>query len=137
MNFSCLENYNVFDWIYYSYFEEQTLYLFIYSIISLILVIILFSVAFFLSPREINFEKLSSYECGFEPFGEGHIVFNIQFFIVGILFMIFDLELAYLFPWVFNLGNLSIFCFFLMIIFLILLIIGFIYEWKKGALDWI
>jgi NADH-quinone oxidoreductase subunit A len=65
------------------------------------------------------------------------LVFNIQFFIVGILFMLFDLELAYIFPWIFNLGSLSIFCYFLMIFFLILLIIGFIYEWKKGALDWI
>jgi NADH:ubiquinone oxidoreductase subunit 3 (subunit A) len=59
---------------------------------------LLFSIAFFLSPKQLSFEKSSSYECGFEPFGSGHLIFNIQFFIVGILFMIFDLELAYIFP---------------------------------------
>jgi NADH-quinone oxidoreductase subunit A len=59
---------------------------------------VLFFLAFFLSPKETTFEKVSPYECGFEPFGDGTLIFNIQFFIVGILFMIFDLELAYLFP---------------------------------------
>lgn len=75
-----------------------------------------------------EFEKHSPYECGFEPFGDAQAVFNIQFFIVGLLFMIFDLELAFLFPWVLNLGNLPLFSFFIMIFFLILLTIGFIYE---------
>jgi len=67
-------------------------------LVSLILCIVLFGVAFVLTPSDVNFEKASPYECGFEPFGLTHSVFNIQFFIVGILFMIFDLELAYLFP---------------------------------------
>jgi NADH-quinone oxidoreductase subunit A len=78
---------------------------------SLILTLILFGVAFLLSDKDITFEKLSPYECGFEPFSEGHSIFNIQFFIVGILFMIFDLELIYIFPWVLNLGNLNFFSF--------------------------
>ena len=132
-----INNYNVFNNLYYSYFNEQYFYLYFYVISSFILSFILFLVAFLLSPKKSNFEKNSSYECGFEPFSDGHIMFNIQFFIVGILFMIFDLELAYLFPWIINLGNLSLFCFFIMFCFLILLIIGFIYEWKKGALDWL
>ena len=76
--------------------------------------LVLFTVGFSLSPKEINFEKTSSYECGFEPFGDAHSIFNIQFFVVGILFMLFDLELAYLFPWVFSLGSLPLFSFFLM-----------------------
>jgi NADH:ubiquinone oxidoreductase subunit 3 (subunit A) len=88
----------------------------------------LFLIAFFLSPKELSFEKLSSYECGFEPFKLAHSIFNIQFFVVGILFMIFDLELAYIFPWVLFLGNLTLFSIFLMIFFIILLIIGFVYE---------
>jgi NADH:ubiquinone oxidoreductase subunit 3 (subunit A) len=67
-------------------------------LVSLILSLVLFSIAFILSPKEIFFEKNSAYECGFEPFGTTHSIFNIQFFVVGILFMIFDLELAFLFP---------------------------------------
>lgn len=67
-------------------------------LVSLILCFVLFTIAFILSPKEIFFEKASAYECGFEPFGSTQSVFNIQFFVVGILFMIFDLELAYLFP---------------------------------------
>jgi NADH-quinone oxidoreductase subunit A len=66
--------------------------------ISIIITCVLFIVAFILSPKQLTFEKLSSYECGFEPFKTAHSVFNIQFFVVGILFLIFDLELAYLFP---------------------------------------
>jgi NADH-quinone oxidoreductase subunit A len=83
---------------YYNYFNEQYSYIIYYGIISLILCCLLFILAFILSPKDITFEKVSPYECGFEPFGESHSIFSIQFFIVGILFMIFDLELAYLFP---------------------------------------
>lgn len=96
--------------------------------VSLFLCLVLFGIAFTITPNEANFEKASPYECGFEPFGLTQSVFNIQFFIVGILFMIFDLELAYLFPWVLNLGNLSFFSCNLMFFFLILLTIGFVYE---------
>jgi len=92
------------------------------------LVLLLFFAGFILSPKETQFEKTSAYECGFEPFGDAHSIFSIQFFVVGILFMLFDLELAYLFPWVFCLGNLPIYCVALMFFFLILLVIGFIYE---------
>jgi NADH:ubiquinone oxidoreductase subunit 3 (subunit A) len=136
-NFLGIENHDIFGKVYYSYFEEQHLYLFYYIVISFFLTIILFLVAFILSSRDWTFEKVSPYECGFEPFGDGTLVFNIQFFVVGILFMIFDLELAYLFPWAINLGNLSLFGFFIMIFFLLLLVLGFVYEWKKGALDWL
>ena len=125
------------DDLYDYYWNEQFCYLFFYIFASFFLTLILFFVAFFLSQSDSTFEKLSVYECGFEPFGNSHGVFSIQFFIVGILFTIFDLELAYLFPWVINLGNLPRFSFWLMIFFLILLIIGFVYEWKKGALDWV
>jgi NADH-quinone oxidoreductase subunit A len=67
-------------------------------LISFALCCVLFLLAFILSPKDVTFEKTSPYECGFEPFGDGHLIFNVQFFIVGILFMLFDLELAYLFP---------------------------------------
>jgi NADH:ubiquinone oxidoreductase subunit 3 (subunit A) len=100
----------------------------VYVFISFLLTIVLFIVGFILSPKNVSFEKTSSYECGFEPFGDAHSIFNIQFFVVGILFMLFDLELAYLFPWVLCLSTISLFSFFLMLFFLILLVIGFIYE---------
>lgn len=108
-----------------------------YMLISSVFCSVLFLLAFILSPKEVTFEKTSPYECGFEPFGDAKLPFNIQFFIVGILFMLFDLELAYLFPWVLNLGNLNFFGFFILVFFLLLLLIGLIYEWKKGALNWI
>lgn len=125
------------NYFYYNYLNEQYSYILYYGIISFSLCCILFILAFILSPKDITFEKISPYECGFEPFGDAHSIFSIQFFIVGILFMIFDLELAYLFPWVANLGNLCFFSFFIMFFFLFLLTIGLVYEWKKGALDWI
>lgn len=131
-----LEN-NLYIKTSYNYWNEQYSYIYIYIILSFFICCILFILAFILSPKETTFEKTSPYECGFEPFGEGHSIFNVQFFIVGILFMIFDLELAYLFPWIINLGNLSFFSFFVMLFFLILLTVGLVYEWKKGALDWI
>ena len=107
-------------------------------VISFLLTCVLFLIAFVLSSKSMSFEKGSPYECGFEPFGsDAHSVFNIQYFVVGILFMIFDLELAYLFSWALYLGTLPIFSFWIVIFFLLLLIVGFIYEWKKGALDWL
>jgi hypothetical protein len=83
---------------FYYYWNEQFSYLFLYAISSLILTGILFFAAFILSQKDSSFEKLSPYECGFEPFGSSQVVFNIQYYIIGILFMIFDLEVAYLFP---------------------------------------
>jgi NADH-quinone oxidoreductase subunit A len=81
-------------------------------------------------------EKLSPYECGFEPFEGARNRFDVRFYLVAILFIIFDLEVAFLFPWAVSLGKLGIFGFWSMIVFLAVLTIGFIYEWKKGALEW-
>ena len=91
---------------------------------------------YFLSPKMPDAEKLSSYECGFEPFNDSRMEFDVRFYLVAILFIIFDLEIAFLFPWAISLGKIGIFGFFSMMIFLFILTIGFIYEWKKGALDW-
>ncbi len=81
-------------------------------------------------------EKLSAYECGFEPFEDARNRFDIRFYLVAILFIIFDLEIAFLFPWAVALGEIGIYGFWSMMIFLLILTIGFIYEWKKGALEW-
>ena len=91
---------------------------------------------FLFSPKNPDPEKLSAYECGFEAFGDSRMEFDVRFYLVAILFIIFDLEIAFLFPWSISLGNLGSLGFWSMMIFLLVLTIGFIYEWKKGALDW-
>jgi NADH-quinone oxidoreductase subunit A len=91
---------------------------------------------FLFSPKNPDPEKLSAYECGFEAFGDSRMEFDVRFYLVAILFIIFDLEIAFLFPWAISLGNLGPLGFWSMMIFLFILTIGFIYEWKKGALDW-
>ena len=81
-------------------------------------------------------EKNSAYECGFEAFDDARNKFDVRFYLVAILFIIFDLEVAFLFPWAVALGEIGLFGFWSMVIFLAILTIGFIYEWKKGALEW-
>jgi NADH-quinone oxidoreductase subunit A len=80
--------------------------------------------------------KLSAYECGFDAFDDARSKFDVRFYLVAILFIIFDLEIAFLFPWAISLGSIGIFGFVSMVIFLGVLTVGFIYEWNKGALDW-
>ena len=91
---------------------------------------------FIFSPKKPDPEKLSAYECGFEAFGDARMEFDVRFYLVAILFIIFDLEIAFLFPWAVSLGQIGLFGFVSMMIFLFILTVGFIYEWKKGALDW-
>jgi len=81
-------------------------------------------------------EKLSPYECGFEAFDDARRKFDVRFYLVAILFIIFDLEVAFLFPWAISLGDIGVFGFWSMVVFLGVLTVGFIYEWKKGALEW-
>ena len=81
-------------------------------------------------------EKLSSYECGFEPFDDARRPFDVRFYLVSILFIIFDLEVAFLFPWAISLADIGTFGFWSMMLFLAILTIGFIYAWKKGVLEW-
>ena len=88
------------------------------------------------APQAPDPEKLSSYECGFNAFDDARMKFDVRFYLVSILFIIFDLEVAFLFPWAISLGKIGIFGFWSMMIFLGVLTIGFIYEWRKGALEW-
>ena len=91
---------------------------------------------FILSPKHPDPEKLSAYECGFEAFDDSRMEFDVRFYLVAILFIIFDLEIAFLFPWAISLSGIGALGFWSMMIFLGVLTIGFIYEWKKGALEW-
>ena len=81
-------------------------------------------------------EKLSAYECGFNAFDDARMKFDVRFYLVSILFIIFDLEVAFLFPWAISLGKIGLFGFWSMMVFLGVLTVGFIYEWRKGALEW-
>ena len=108
----------------------------LFLIIALSLSIGFIIINFIFSPKKPDPEKLSPYECGFEPFNDSRMEFDIRFYLVAILFIIFDLEIAFLFPWAISLGQIGIFGFISMMIFLFILTIGFVYEWKKGALDW-
>ena len=117
-------------------FLNNYLTIIIFLGISLILSIGFIVLNLLASPKNPDPEKLSAYECGFEPFNDSRMEFDIRFYLVAILFIIFDLEIAFLFPWAITLGNIGIFGFVSMMIFLSILTVGFIYEWRKGALDW-
>jgi NADH-quinone oxidoreductase subunit A len=112
-----------------------------FSIILFLFIAIILSFGFVLAnfiaaPRNPDPEKLSAYECGFEAFDDSRMEFDVRFYLVAILFIIFDLEIAFLFPWAISLGNIGALGFWSMMIFLFVLTIGFVYEWKKGALEW-
>ena len=117
-------------------FLNNYLTIIIFLAIALILSLGFLILNFAFSPKNPDPEKLSAYECGFQPFNDSRMEFDIRFYLVAILFIIFDLEIAFLFPWAITLGNIGYFGFFSMMLFLFILTIGFIYEWKKGALDW-
>ncbi len=89
-----------------------------------------------LSPSKPNAEKNSPYECGFEAFEDARMKFDVRYYLVAILFIIFDLEITFLFPWAVVIDQIGMFGFISMLVFLAILVVGFIYEWKKGALDW-
>lgn len=108
----------------------------IFLAIAIGLAVIIIGASLFVAPQHPDREKLSAYECGFEPFEDARGRFDVRFYLVAILFIIFDLEVAFLFPWAVSLGNIGLFGFWSMIVFLAVLTVGFIYEWRKGALEW-
>jgi len=89
-----------------------------------------------LGPRSANKEKVAPYECGFEAFEDARMKFDVRYYLLAILFIIFDLEIAFLFPWAVVLNSIGVFGLVAMGVFLFILVVGFIYEWKKGALEW-
>ena len=117
-------------------FLQDYLSIILFLVIALGLSVLFIVLNFILSPKKPDPEKLSAYECGFEPFNDSRMEFDVRFYLVAILFIIFDLEIAFLFPWAVTLNNTGLFGFWSMMVFLSVLTVGFIYEWKKGALDW-
>ncbi len=98
--------------------------------------VIVLALGYALGPNRPDSEKLSPYECGFEAFEDARMKFDVRYYLVAILFIIFDLEIAFLFPWAVVLKELGMFGFVAMFIFLAVLVVGFVYEWRKGALEW-
>ena len=117
-------------------FLSEYLSIILFLFIAIVLSIGFIAINYLSAPNNPDPEKLSAYECGFEAFGDSRMEFDVRFYLVAILFIIFDLEIAFLFPWAISLGNIGVLGFTSMMIFLFILTIGFIYEWKKGALDW-
>ncbi len=116
---------------------EGYLPIFIFFIIAIALALLLTFIPFITSPRsKDSFSKNSPYECGFDEFENARVPFDVRFYLVAILFIIFDLEIALLFPWAIVIREIGLFGFFSMLFFLFILAIGFIYEYKKGALEW-
>jgi NADH-quinone oxidoreductase subunit A len=103
---------------------------------ALVLGLLMLTVGTFVSPSHPDPQKLSPYECGFEAFEDARMKFDVRYYLVAILFILFDLEIAFLFPWAVVLPDIGLFGFVAMMIFLLILVIGFVYEWKKGALEW-
>ena len=108
----------------------------LFILVGIALGLILLTVGSLVSPNRPDPEKLSPYECGFEAFEDARMKFDVRYYLIAILFILFDLEIAFLFPWAVVLPEIGIFGFWSMMIFLAILIVGFIYEWKKGALEW-
>ena len=117
-------------------FLKDYLPIIIFLILALGLSCAFVVVNFILSPKKPDPEKLSAYECGFEPFESARLKFDVRFYLVAILFVIFDLEVAFLFPWADGFQSIGSLGFWSIILFLLILTIGFVYEWKKGVLEW-
>jgi NADH-quinone oxidoreductase subunit A len=108
----------------------------LFIVVGLVFGGLMLGVGALLAPNRPDSEKLSPYECGFEAFEDARMKFDVRYYLVAILFILFDLEIAFLFPWAITLKELGSFGFWSMMAFLGILVVGFIYEWKKGALEW-
>ncbi|HSN72198.1 MAG TPA: NADH-quinone oxidoreductase subunit A [Steroidobacteraceae bacterium] len=115
---------------------ENYLPILIFLGIAGVLGVLLLGLGFLLGPRRPDAEKLSAYECGFEAFEDTRMKFDVRYYLVAILFIVFDLEIAFLFPWAVSLDTIGIVGIAAMGVFLLILVVGFVYEWKKGALEW-
>lgn len=115
---------------------ENYLPILVFIVFALVFGLVPLVAGFVLAPREPSVEKQSAYECGFEAFEDSRMKFDVRYYLVAILFIMFDLEIAFLFPWAMANGTIGMVGFWTVLVFLAILTVGFIYEWKKGALDW-
>lgn len=115
---------------------ENYLPILIFLALGLILGAVLFALGYVLGPNRPDDEKQAPYECGFDAFDDARMQFDVRYYLIAILFIIFDLEIAFFFPWAVALREIGMVGFWAMMLFLAVLVIGFIYEWRKGALEW-
>jgi len=115
---------------------EEYLPILIFLVVAGGLGVLLLALGFVFGPRRPDAQKLSPYECGFEAFEDSRMKFDVRYYLVAILFIVFDLEIAFLFPWAVALDSVGVVGLAAMGVFLLVLVVGFIYEWKKGALEW-
>jgi NADH-quinone oxidoreductase subunit A len=115
---------------------EQYFPILLFVVVGLGIGVLMLSLGAMLAPNRPDAEKNSPYECGFEAFEDARMKFDVRYYLVAILFILFDLEIAFLFPWAVVLPDIGLEGFVAMMIFLLILIVGFVYEWKKGALEW-
>ena len=115
---------------------EQYFPILLFILIGIAVGVVPVALGWLIAPNRPDSEKLSPYECGFEAFEDARMRFDVRYYLVAILFILFDLEIAFLFPWAIVLDQIGLFGFVAMMIFLAILVVGFIYEWKKGALEW-
>ena len=115
---------------------ENCLPIVMFLVLGLGLGIVMFVLGYFLGPNRPDSEKASPYECGFEAFEDAHMKFDVRYYLIAIMFIIFDLEIAFLFPWAVALDGIGMAGFWAMMIFLGELVVGYIYCWRKGALEW-
>lgn len=135
-NLSLLENQINYLTIQYSAIQEEYLSILIYLIFATLLSCLIVTLSYFLVTQNPETEKLSTYECGFEPYGDSRNKFNIRFYIIAILFILFDIEIIFMLPWCVSMSQLNLLGFWSVIEFLTELGIGFIYAWSVGALKW-
>jgi len=115
---------------------ENYLPILVFLVMGVLFGLVPMMMGFMVAPNRPDSEKLSPYECGFEAFEDSRMKFDVRYYLVAILFIIFDLEIAFLFPWAVVLDQVGMYGFMAMVIFLAVLVVGFIFEWKKGALEW-
>jgi NADH-quinone oxidoreductase subunit A len=115
---------------------EQYFPVLLFIVVGIVLGGLLLGIGRIVSPDKPDPQKLSPYECGFEAFEDARMKFDVRYYLVAILFILFDLEIAFLFPWAVVLPDIGLYGFASMMVFLLILVIGFVYEWKKGALEW-
>ncbi|MDQ6993421.1 MAG: NADH-quinone oxidoreductase subunit A [Mariprofundus sp.] len=118
------------------YLAGEYIPIFIFIIIAFVMGAAPLALTYLVAEQKPNAEKRSAYECGFEAFEDARMQFDVRFYLVAILFVIFDLESAFLFPWAVVLHKIGLFGFVEMMMFLVILLVGYIYAWKKGALEW-
>lgn len=133
---------SILDQDYFPILYFNTLYgeehfpILVFAVISLILAVVIFGASYLLAVLRPDTEKLSTYECGFDPYEDARNAFDVRFYLVAILFIIFDLETVFIFPWAVNLAHLSSIGFYAIVDFLVELSLGFVYAWRVGALEW-